>query len=163
MTDLDLSGVYWMIGLLAVLAGVVSIPYHRDKRKRVRHIKTFQYFMEQYLTTLHTYSKTTVPRLRDTTTLSRSQKRLQEGLVLYDDQLYALYALVFGPTTDVVLYLRTANIIFDRNGSVELWMNLSETTEEILYYPEEHLKYLNVALDNLNQAIDAQIQLIDKD
>lgn len=163
MTLSDFSSIFWLFGAMGVLAGVMCIPHHRAVKNHKERIRKFNHFMETYLTTLHTYSKPTVARQKDTTTLSRSQKRLQEGLALYDDQLFELYTLTFGPTTYATLYLRVANIIFDRNGSVELWMNLSETTEEILYYPSEHVEHLNVAVDNLNQAICLQIQLMNKE
>jgi hypothetical protein len=149
-----------------VIGGVSVAIYYNHKREKewaARSEFAPMSFAQIYAYTCDKFSQPGILRLRQTHTLTRAQKEL---------------LAVLGDSTDIVEAVREMSRFakeglpkfaidferteFDRNGNVELWVDVSDDVSEVYYFPSERLSVITDVINTINLSLNKQLLIMTK-
>lgn len=156
--------VYLVIG--AVLGAIATAVYfNHDQEKKQAEIveRAPMSFAQMYAYTLERFSNPSIPRLRQTHTLLRGQRDLLDVLGEAGGIVERVRMLSKQPEHLLPKFLvNLHDTEFDRNGCVELWVDVSDDVSEVYYLRGEHLPVVVNVLSNINATFNKQLVVMTK-
>lgn len=154
--------VYILIGaVLGSLGTVVYLSRQREARLSRDMETTPQAYADFYRQILEKFSQPSIPRLRQTVTLSRDQKDLLDVLNESCGIVAGVREMVRIPKHLLPNFLiDTEHTEFDRNGCVELWVRISDDVSEVYYLSSTQITILTDVLNRANVLFERQLMII---
>ncbi|QXO10030.1 hypothetical protein pEaSNUABM37_00069 [Erwinia phage pEa_SNUABM_37] len=156
--------VYILIGAVLGSLGTVVYLNHQREARLSRDMETApQAYADFYRQILEKFSNPSIPRLRQTSTLSHDQKDLLQVLNESSGIVADVRSMVRVPKHLLPNFLiDTENTEFDRNGCVELWVHISDDVSEVYYLSSTNLSILTDVLNRANMTFERQLMIIAK-
>lgn len=154
--------VYLLIGaVLGSLSTAIYFNHRQETEQGARVAGMPQAYTRMYTYALQRFSKSSIPRLRQTHTITSSQKRLLVMLSESSELVGMVRSMVKEPQHLLPNFLIDMDHTeFDRNGCIELWVHVSDDVSEVYYIPEKNVGLLASILGDMNSVFAKQISII---
>ena len=153
--------------LIAVVLGslgtIVYFNYAQEKKHAEILKQAPMSFAQMYAFTLERFSNPSITRSQPSNTLLWTQKNLLQALGEAGELVEQVRSISKQPEHLLPRFLVNLNdTVFDRNGCVELWVDVADDVSEVYYLGGEHLSLITDLLRHANSTFNKQLESMTK-